>query len=83
MRVSGSRQQTLGDWRGSISLGGVTDFGRGNPPVVAPAVGRQEGRHGGKNPTRGRGFPSKLNPFETVLTGDRRAETLLTSSPPE
>ncbi len=50
MRVSGSRQQTLGDWRGSISLGGVTDFGRGNPPVVAPAVGRQEGRHGGENP---------------------------------
>ncbi|WP_148288371.1 hypothetical protein [Prochlorothrix hollandica] len=46
--------------------------------MVAPAVGRQEGRHGGKNPTRGRGFPSKLNPFETVLTGDRGAETLLT-----
>ncbi|WP_154655005.1 hypothetical protein [Prochlorothrix hollandica] len=55
--------------------------------MVAPAVGRQEGRqegrHGGKNPTRGRGFPRKLKPFETVLTGDRRAETLLTSSPPE
>ncbi|WP_154655102.1 hypothetical protein [Prochlorothrix hollandica] len=46
--------------------------------MVAPAVGREEGRHGGKNPTRGRGFPSKLNPFETVLTGDRLAETLLT-----
>ncbi|KKI99230.1 hypothetical protein PROH_15935 [Prochlorothrix hollandica PCC 9006 = CALU 1027] len=64
-------------------LGRFPDFGRGNPPVVAPAVGREEGRHGGKNPTRGRGFPSKLNPFETVLTGDRGAETLLTSSPPE
>ncbi|WP_353259370.1 hypothetical protein [Prochlorothrix hollandica] len=51
--------------------------------MVAPVVGREEGRHGGKNPTRGRGFPSKLNPFETVLTGDRRAVTLLTSSPPE
>ncbi|KKI98983.1 hypothetical protein PROH_14285 [Prochlorothrix hollandica PCC 9006 = CALU 1027] len=64
-------------------MGGFTDFGRGNPPVVAPVVGRQEGRHGGKNPTRCRLFPSKLNPFETVLTGDRRAETILTSSPPE
>ncbi|WP_017711106.1 hypothetical protein [Prochlorothrix hollandica] len=42
--------------------------------MVAPAVGRQEGRHGGENPTQGRGLPSKLNPFETVLTGDRRAE---------
>ena len=72
MRVSVSRQQTLGDLRESISLGGFTDLGRGNPPVVAPAVGRQEGRHGGKNPTRGRWFPSKLNPFETVLTGDRQ-----------
>nr|WP_173401630.1 hypothetical protein [Prochlorothrix hollandica] len=51
--------------------------------MVAPVVGRQEGRHGGKNPTRCRLFPSKLNPFETVLTGDRRAETILTSSPPE
>ncbi|WP_154655064.1 hypothetical protein [Prochlorothrix hollandica] len=51
--------------------------------MVAPVVGREEGRHGGATPTRGRGFPSKLNPFETVLTGDRRAETLLTSSPPE
>ncbi|WP_154655028.1 hypothetical protein [Prochlorothrix hollandica] len=51
--------------------------------MVAPAVGRQEGRRRGKNPTRCRGFPSKLNPFETVLTGDRRAETLLTSSPSE
>ncbi|WP_353258903.1 hypothetical protein [Prochlorothrix hollandica] len=51
--------------------------------MVAPVVGRQEGRPGGENPSRGRLFPSKLNPFETVLTGDRRAETLLTSSPPE
>ena len=32
MRVSGSRQQTLGDLRESTSLGGFTDFGRGNPP---------------------------------------------------
>ena len=58
MRVSGFRQQTLGDWRESIStwggspilvgaippwlprlnLGGFTNFGRGNPPVVAPVV---------------------------------------------
>ncbi|WP_173401642.1 hypothetical protein [Prochlorothrix hollandica] len=51
--------------------------------MVAPVVGREEGRHGGATPTRGRGFPSKLNPFETVLTGDRQAKTLLTSSPPE
>ncbi|WP_154655051.1 hypothetical protein [Prochlorothrix hollandica] len=51
--------------------------------MVAPVVGREEGRHGGTTPTRGRGFPSKLNPFETVLTGDRQAKTLLTSSPPE
>ncbi|WP_154655127.1 hypothetical protein [Prochlorothrix hollandica] len=51
--------------------------------MVAPAVGHQEGRHGGENPTRGRGFPSKLNPFETVLTLELMAETLLTSSPPE
>ncbi|WP_353259602.1 hypothetical protein [Prochlorothrix hollandica] len=46
--------------------------------MVALVGGRQEGRHGGENPTRGRGFPSKLNPFETVLTGDRGGETLLT-----
>ncbi len=83
MRVSGSRQQTLGDLRGSISLGGFTDLGRGNPPVVALAVGRQEGRHGGKNPTRGRWFQGEMHPVDPVLTGDRRAETLLTSSPPE
>ena len=63
---------------GLFHLGRFPDFGRGNPPVVAPAVGRQEGRHGGATPTRGRGLPSKLNPFETLLTGDRRAETLLT-----
>ncbi len=68
-------------WVDSIR-GGFTDFARGNPPVVALAVGRQEGRHRGKNPTRGRGFPSKLNPFETVLTLELRAETLLTSSTP-
>ncbi|WP_154655136.1 hypothetical protein [Prochlorothrix hollandica] len=51
--------------------------------MVAPVVGHQEGRHGGENPTRCRWFPSKLNPFETILTGDRQAETLLTSSPSE
>ncbi len=27
---------------GSFHLGKFPDFGRGNPPVVAPAVGRQE-----------------------------------------
>ncbi len=35
---------------GLFHLGRFPDFGRGNPPVVAPVVGRQEGRHGGKNP---------------------------------
>nr|WP_148288272.1 hypothetical protein [Prochlorothrix hollandica] len=45
--------------------------------MVAPAVGRQEGRHGGENPTQCRLFPREMNPFETVLTGDRGAETLL------
>ena len=78
MRVSGSRQQTLGDWRRSISLGGVTDFGRGNPPVVAPVGGRQEGRHGSENPTRSRWFPGAMHPVDPALTGDRGAETLLT-----
>ncbi|WP_315874353.1 hypothetical protein [Prochlorothrix hollandica] len=37
---------------------GVPRFRRGNPPVVAPVVGcqegRQEGRHGSENPSRGR-----------------------------
>ncbi|WP_225884100.1 hypothetical protein [Prochlorothrix hollandica] len=46
---------------GLFHLGRFPDLGRGNPPVVAPAVGPQEGRPGGENPTRGRGFPSKLN----------------------
>ncbi|KKI98351.1 hypothetical protein PROH_19530 [Prochlorothrix hollandica PCC 9006 = CALU 1027] len=59
-------------------MGGVTDFGRGNPPVVAPVLGRQEGRHGGKNPTRGRGFQGEMHPVDPALTGDRSAETLLT-----
>ncbi len=64
MRVSGSRQQTLGDVRGSISLGGFTDFGRGNPPRGCPRLWvPQEGRHGGATPTQGRGFPSKLKPY--------------------
>ncbi|WP_353260325.1 hypothetical protein, partial [Prochlorothrix hollandica] len=57
------------------------NFGRGNPPVVAPVVGRQEGRHGGENPTRCRLFPWEMYPSNPALTGDRRAETLLTSSP--
>ncbi|WP_154655009.1 hypothetical protein [Prochlorothrix hollandica] len=30
--------------------------------MVAPVGGRQEGRHGGKNPTRGRGFPGEMHP---------------------
>ncbi|WP_225883917.1 hypothetical protein [Prochlorothrix hollandica] len=68
MRVSGfrfqaseNRPQTLGE--GLFHLGRFPDFGRGNPPMVAPVVdrqeGRQEGRPGGENPTRSRGFPSK------------------------
>ncbi|WP_225884040.1 hypothetical protein [Prochlorothrix hollandica] len=51
-------------------LGGFTDFGRGNPPVVAPVVGRQEGRHGGENPTRGRCFQGEIHPVDPALTGD-------------
>ncbi|WP_225883990.1 hypothetical protein [Prochlorothrix hollandica] len=61
--------------------GGFTDFGRGNPPVVAPAVGRQEGRHRGKNPTRSRWFQGAMHPVDPAPTGDRGADTLLTSSP--
>ncbi|WP_353259403.1 hypothetical protein [Prochlorothrix hollandica] len=57
---------------GPFRVGRSPDFGRGNPPVVAPDVGHQEGRRGDENPTRGRWFPSKLTPFETVLTGDRQ-----------
>ncbi|WP_081599489.1 hypothetical protein [Prochlorothrix hollandica] len=41
---------------GLFHLGRFPDFGRGNPPVVAPVGGRQEGRHGGENPTRGRNY---------------------------
>ncbi len=67
--------------RGNPPVVAPTDFGRGNPPVVAPAVGHQEGRHGGKNPTRSRGFPGAMHPVDPDLTGDRGAETLLTSSP--
>ena len=44
---------------GLFHLGRFPDVGRGNPPVVAPAVGRQEGRHGGTNPTRGRLWVAK------------------------
>ncbi|WP_154655100.1 hypothetical protein [Prochlorothrix hollandica] len=46
--------------------------------MVAPVVGRQEGRHGGDNPSRGRGFPGEMHPVDPDLTGDRGAETLLT-----
>ncbi|WP_154655029.1 hypothetical protein [Prochlorothrix hollandica] len=46
--------------------------------MVAPVLGRQEGRHGGKNPTRGRGFQGEMHPVDPALTGDRSAETLLT-----
>ncbi|WP_353258836.1 hypothetical protein [Prochlorothrix hollandica] len=35
--------------------------------MVAPVGGRQEGRHGGENPTRSRGFPSKLNPLNLLF----------------
>ncbi|WP_154655087.1 hypothetical protein [Prochlorothrix hollandica] len=51
--------------------------------MVALVVGRQEGRHGGATPTRCRLFPWEMYPFNPALTGDRRAETLLTSSPSE
>ncbi|WP_154655003.1 hypothetical protein [Prochlorothrix hollandica] len=46
--------------------------------MVAPVVGRQEGRPGGENPTRGRWFPGKMHLVDSALTGDRGAETLLT-----
>ena len=46
--------------------------------MVAPVVGRQEGRHGGKNPTRGRWFQGEMHPVDPALTSDHRAETLLT-----
>ena len=58
--------------------GGFTDFGRGNPPVVAPVGGPQEGRPGGENPTRGQWFPGEMHPVDPALTGDRGTETLLT-----
>ncbi len=61
-----------------VAWGGFTDFGRGNPPVVAPVVGRQEGWHGGENPTRGRLLQGEIHPVDPALTGDRGAETLLT-----
>ncbi|WP_154655117.1 hypothetical protein [Prochlorothrix hollandica] len=51
--------------------------------MVAPAVGREEGRHGGTTPTQGRWFQGEMHPVDPALTGDRRAETLLTSYPPE
>ncbi|KKI98826.1 hypothetical protein PROH_13310 [Prochlorothrix hollandica PCC 9006 = CALU 1027] len=58
--------------------GGFTDFGRGNPPVVAPVVGPQEGRHGVENPTRSRWFQGEMHTVDPALTGDRGAETLFT-----
>ncbi|WP_154655079.1 hypothetical protein [Prochlorothrix hollandica] len=51
--------------------------------MVAPVGGRQEGRHGGETPTRGQLFQGEMHPVDPALTGDRRAETLLTSPPPE
>ncbi|WP_353259511.1 hypothetical protein [Prochlorothrix hollandica] len=38
--------------------------------MVAPVVGRQEGRHGGENPTRGRCFQGAIHPVDPALTGD-------------
>ncbi|WP_154655017.1 hypothetical protein [Prochlorothrix hollandica] len=49
--------------------------------MVAPVGGHQEGRHGGENPTRGQLFQGEMHPVDPILIGDRRAETLLTSSP--
>ncbi|WP_154655059.1 hypothetical protein [Prochlorothrix hollandica] len=46
--------------------------------MVAPTGGRQEGRHGGKNPTPDRWFPGEMHPVDPALTSDRGAETLLT-----
>ena len=46
--------------------------------MVAPAVGPQEGRHGGATPTRGQLFQGEMHPVDPALTGDRGAETLLT-----
>ncbi|WP_154654991.1 hypothetical protein [Prochlorothrix hollandica] len=46
--------------------------------MVAPVVGREEGRHGGATPTRGRWFQGEMHPVDPALTGDRGAETLLT-----
>ncbi|WP_353258648.1 hypothetical protein [Prochlorothrix hollandica] len=48
--------------------------------MVAPAVGRQEGRHGGATPTRSRWFQGEMHPVDLALTGNRGAETLLTLS---
>nr|WP_268741971.1 hypothetical protein [Prochlorothrix hollandica] len=39
--------------------------------MVAPAVGCQEGRPGGENPTRGRGFPGEMHPVDPALTWDK------------
>ena len=63
---------------GLFHFGEFPDFGRGNPPVVAPVVGPEEGRHGSENPTRSRGFPGEMHPVDPALTGDRGAETRLT-----
>ncbi|WP_154655092.1 hypothetical protein [Prochlorothrix hollandica] len=51
--------------------------------MVAPVGGRQEGRHGGANPTRSRCFQGEMHPVDPALTSDHGAKTLLTSSPPE
>ena len=46
--------------------------------MVAPVVGRQQGRHGGENPIRGQLFQGEMHPVDPALTSDRGAETLLT-----
>ncbi|WP_148288374.1 hypothetical protein [Prochlorothrix hollandica] len=47
-------------------------------PVGGRQEGRQEGRHGDENPSRGRWFPGEMHPVDPALTGDRGAATLLT-----
>ncbi|KKJ00912.1 hypothetical protein PROH_00205 [Prochlorothrix hollandica PCC 9006 = CALU 1027] len=53
------------------------DLGRGNPPVVAPVVGHQEGRHGGENPTRNFGpiWVGAIPPWLPRLWATKRVGT--------
>jgi len=83
IRGSGFKNRPEAMEEGPLPWGRFPDFGRGNPPVVAPVVGRQEGRHGGATPTRDRLFQGAMHPFNPALTGYRRAETLLASYTPE